>query len=103
MNATKRLLAGLTLAGAFAAPFASAGAQLQYDSSFDASGAGLGAVLTVLTVMSPRNTSTETGCITPTGKVAGGVMDPVCGFVNSTIQEQTQVRYLTEPGLSGIN
>lgn len=100
----KRSMVGLTLAAALLVPASRASAQLQYNASFDASGAGLGAVLTVLTIMSPNQTSTETGCVTPTGTVANGVQDPVCLFVNSTIQEQTQVRYLAaEPALSGLN
>ena len=48
-------------------------APVDIETSFDASGAGLGAVLTVLTIMSPRNTSTETGCITPAGEVGAPV------------------------------
>lgn len=50
--------------------------------TIDISGTGLGAVNTVLTVQSPNSTSTETGCVAPSG---AGFTTAGCGFTDSNV------------------
>jgi hypothetical protein len=80
----------LKLAAAAAAFIpALAGAQLQYSGPLSGSGAGLGAVLTVLTLNNTDDISS--GCITPTGTTG-------CGFANNTVQQSSTVRTVAEIG-----
>ena len=61
-------------------------------------GTGLGSVNTILTVQSPANTSTESGCIAP-GNVTSG-----CGFLDNVVKtgaSQSQTVFLS--ALSGVN
>lgn len=65
-------------------------------------GAGLGSQFTVLTLQSPGNSTTESGCVTPTG--VGTVA--TCGFADVGVQtgaSQTGVQLLSQPGLAGLN
>jgi len=61
-------------------------------------GTGLGSVNTILTVQSPANTATESGCIAP-GDVTTG-----CGFADNVVKtgaSQSQTVFLS--ALSGVN
>ena len=61
-------------------------------------GTGLGSVNTILTVQSPANTTTESGCIAP-GDVTTG-----CGFADNVVKtgaSQSQAVFLS--ALSGVN
>ena len=61
-------------------------------------GTGLGSVNTILTVQSPANTATESGCIAP-GNVTTG-----CGFADNVVKtgaSQSQTVFLS--ALSGVN
>lgn len=51
--------------------------------SIDINGTGLGAVNTVLTVQSPANSSTESGCVAPGPGTTSVTTN--CGFTNSTV------------------
>jgi hypothetical protein len=74
-----------------------ASAQLVSSGTVDLSGTGLGAVATILTLQSPANGSTETGCISPAGHTLAD-----CGFADMTVQQgATQVVFLS--ALSGVN
>lgn len=76
---------------------AMASAQLVTNGTVDLSGTGLGAVATILTLQSPANGSTETGCISPAGHALAD-----CGFADMTVQSgATQVVFLS--ALSGVN
>ncbi len=90
-------LAWLTAAAIAAMPM-TAQAQLQLLGQSGASGGGLGAVATVLTLQNPGGTTAESGCIGPTG-VTG------CGFTDANVQSgQSQLRAVNEfPGLTGSN
>ena len=72
-------------------------AQLTLLGQSAATGGGLGAVATVLTLLNPGGTTAESGCIGPTG------VD--CGFANANVQSgQSQLRSVSEfPGLTGSN
>ena len=84
IGSTLRLAAGLaTLLPALA------GAQL-VSSGPVAGGGGLGSVLTVLTLNNGNNVST--GCVGPIANYAG------CGFANSTVQNTSTTRLLSEVG-----
>ena len=72
-----------------------AGAQLRYVEPIDGTGGGLGAVPTVLTLMSPRNGSSAMGCITPTGRSG-------CGIPDLRMQHHSQVQSLSSSALDGI-
>jgi PEP-CTERM motif len=54
-------------------------------------GGGLGSVLTVLTLNNSGNIST--GCVKPTAPIYDG-----CGFADNTVQNSSQVRFLSELG-----
>lgn len=67
-----------------------AGAQeITYQGELSGTGAGLGAVLTVLTLNNTRDVSS--GCITPTGTEG-------CGFANNVVQESSTTRLISEIG-----
>ena len=64
---------------------------------FSEGGTGLGSVNTILTVQSPANSTTESGCISPTGTTD-------CGFADMTVKtgaSQSQTVFLS--ALSGVN
>lgn len=92
MSLSRRAVIGaiLTLAPAVS------GAQLQYVEPIYGTGGGLGANPTVLTLMSPRNTSLAGGCITPNGRDG-------CGFADQRMQHHSQVQLLSNPALSGVS
>ena len=73
-------------------------AQLTLLGQSAASGGGLGAVATVLTLQSPGSTTASSGCIGPTGVVN-------CGFTDASVQTgQSQLRLVSAfPGLTGSN
>jgi hypothetical protein len=60
-------------------------------------GGGLGNQLTVLTLQSPANTTTATGCVEPTG------IDPSCAitYPDARVQQQSFERWIA--GLTGEN
>ncbi|MES2524391.1 MAG: PEP-CTERM sorting domain-containing protein [Gemmatimonadota bacterium] len=94
----RRALTALGIASALALS-TSAEAQLtQIGGVLDQSGGGLGAQATVLTLQTPGNATTGTGCVSPTGFAN-------CGFPNSTVQQgQSQVvAASTFPGLTANN
>ncbi len=72
-------------------------AQLTLLGQSGASGGGLGAVATVLTLQNPGGTTAESGCIGPTGVN--------CGFTDANVQSgQSQLRLVSAfPGLTGSN
>ena len=77
-------------AGAAAFLPALAGAQeLVYTGELSGSGAGLGAVPTVLTLNNTNNIST--GCISPSGTTG-------CGFPDNTVQQSSTTRLVSELG-----
>lgn len=63
--------------------------QLEYKGELSASGAGLGSVLTVLTLNNTNDVSS--GCVTPTGTTG-------CGFINNTVQASSTTRLISELG-----
>lgn len=77
-----------------------ADAQLTLLGQSDASGGGLGSVATVLTLQSPGNGTSETGCVAPDGLTT-------CGFVDlgvKTGSSQTQIQPVSAfAGLTGNN
>ncbi|WP_411282153.1 PEP-CTERM sorting domain-containing protein [Gemmatimonas sp.] len=91
----KSRLAWLTAAIVAALP-AQAHAQLTLLGQSNASGGGLGAVATVLTLQNPGGTTAETGCVGPTGFTS-------CGFADANVQSgQSQLRAVSAfPGLTG--
>lgn len=91
---TSQTLAWMTAAMIAAVP-AQAHAQLTLLGQSGATGGGLGAVATVLTLQNPGGTTAESGCIAPTGMN--------CGFVDANVQSgQTQLRAASAfPGLTG--
>jgi hypothetical protein len=77
-------------AGAAAFLPALAGAQeLEYKGELSGTGAGLGAVPTVLTLNNTNNIST--GCISPSGTAN-------CGFPDNTVQQSSTTRLVSELG-----
>lgn len=79
-----RVAAGVALLPALA------GAQaLEYKGELAGTGAGLGSVLTVLTLNNTNDVSS--GCITPTGTDG-------CGFLNNVVQESSITRLISEIG-----
>lgn len=84
-------------AAVFAAVPAQARAQLTLLGQSGASGGGLGAVATVLTLANPGGATAESGCIAPTGVN--------CGFTDANVQSgQSQLRASSAfPGLTGSN
>lgn len=84
-------------AAMFAAVPAQAHAQLTLLGQSGASGGGLGAVATVLTLQNPGGTTAESGCIGPVGVN--------CGFTDANVQSgQSQLRLVSAfPGLTGSN
>ncbi|MBY0490405.1 MAG: PEP-CTERM sorting domain-containing protein [Gemmatimonadaceae bacterium] len=75
-------------------------AQLTLLGQSAATGGGLGAVATVLTLQSSGNTTSESGCVAPDGTAT-------CGFANvgvGTGASQTQIQPVSAfPGLTGSN
>jgi len=69
-------------------------AQLQLLGQSAETGGGLGNVMTVLTLQRPGGSSTETGCVGPSGFTG-------CGFANANVQQgQSQLQPLTS--LTGV-
>jgi hypothetical protein len=63
----------------------------------DGTGGGLGNQLTVLTLLNPGNTTSSSGCVTPTSFVCAS-------YPNANVQQgQSQVQLLSQPALSGLN
>lgn len=87
----------LVAAAMLAAVPAQAHAQLTLLGQSGASGGGLGAVATVLTLQNPGGTTAESGCIGPVGVN--------CGFTDANVQSgQSQLRLVSAfPGLTGSN
>jgi hypothetical protein len=89
-----RTVRGFVAAAALAVLPATAQAQLQLLGQSNQAGGGLGNVLTVLTLQNPGGTTTESGCVSPTGFAN-------CGFPNANVQQgQSQVQPLTS--LTGV-
>lgn len=86
MRTTRTLL---SLAAAALLPALAGAQQLQYTGPLAGTGAGLGSVLTVLTLNNTNNISS--GCVTPTGTSG-------CGFVDNTVQESSTTRLISELG-----
>ena len=98
---TRTTLLRLTAAAALLLP-GTARADLILVGTTVTNGAGLGSQFTVLTLQSPANTTTESGCVTPSG--VGTVA--TCGFADVGVQtgaSQTGVQPLSQPGLMGLN
>ena len=91
IRSTARAGAALVAALALALP-AQAGAQLQLAGTLDQQGGGLGNQLTVLTLQSPGNTSTASGCSLSTA----------CPFTAVGVQNQTQAQSLNQAALTGL-
>lgn len=71
-----------------------AAAQLVPSGTIDLGGTGLGAVSTILTLKSPGSSSTEGGCVGPSGHTLAA-----CGFTNAAVQDgQTQMVFLSALG-----
>jgi hypothetical protein len=85
----KRITLKLAAAAAAFIP-AIASAQLTFTGPLAGSGAGLGSVLTVLTLNNTDDISS--GCVTPSGP--GGCV----GFANNTVQQSSTVRLVSELG-----
>ena len=78
-----------------------ASAQLVQTGRLEGSGGGLGSQLTLLTLQSPGNTTTEQGCITPTAKTC--TLDGPTTFANVGVQNgQSQVQLTSNAALSGL-
>jgi hypothetical protein len=84
----KHLTLKLAVAAAAFVP-AVASAQLTFTGPISDSGAGLGSVLTVLTLNNTNDVSS--GCITPTGTSG-------CGFADNMVQTSSTVRSIAELG-----
>ena len=91
IRSTARAGAALVAVLALALP-AQAGAQLQLAGTLDQQGGGLGNQLTVLTLQSPGNTSTASGCSLSTA----------CPFTAVGVQNQTQAQSLNQAALTGL-
>lgn len=93
MTFRPRAWAAMALVGTLvASPFRAEAQQLDYLGTSTLQGGGLGNVLTVLTLLNPGGTNSESGCVSPTG-FAG------CGFTNANIQQgQSQVQPLSALG-----
>ena len=96
-----RIVARLARFGAALALSAgSASAQVVLAGSLGEQGGGLGTQYSLLTVQSPGSTTTESGCITPTG---GTSCLSYADDVVKTGAAQTQVQYLDQAGLLGLS
>lgn len=96
MRQTRKVLQLAAAAAVLAAP-ALASAQLQYIGPNPSSGTGVGSVPTVLTVQSPQNTTTESGCVTLPG------FDTCAGFGSDAKNGQSQTNVRSVSGITGAN
>jgi len=93
----------LATAALLTLPLSAARADLILVGTVSLTGTGLGAVNTVLTITSPANSTTEQGCVIPTGGATfglGNLVGNLCNVGSNTdIQNQTQTRNLGAVGI----
>ena len=94
IRSTARAGVALATALALALP-AQASAQIVAAGTLDQQGGGLGNQLTVLTLQSPGNTTTASGCSLISATIA-------CPFMAVGVQNQTQAQLLNQTALSGL-